>query len=81
MFDQVLNTHLNAATKGVIEKLKLEKFLYLLQILYTDHKFITGSVTWAYSSVDNRLWKRTSQKRVECFSKTSQQTFVLMKTS
>ena len=52
------------------EKLKLEKFLSLLQILYTDHKFIRSSVTWAYLSVDNHLWKRTSQKRAECFSKT-----------
>ena len=30
---------------------------------------LRSSVTWAYSSVDNHIWKRTSQKHVECFSK------------
>ena len=32
--------------KGVVKwKLKLEKFLSFLQILYTDHKFLRSSVT------------------------------------
>ena len=57
--------------KGVVKwKLKLEKFLSLLQILYTDHKFLRSSVTSANPSLDNRLWKRLSQKRAEYFSKT-----------
>ena len=47
--------------------------------MYTDHKFIRSSVTWAYRSVDNCLWRRKSQKRVECFSKTCyQEQFNLM---
>ena len=41
--------------------------------MYIGHKFIRSSVTWTYPSVDNRIWKRTSQKRVECFSKTCSQ--------
>ena len=86
MFDQVLNTHLNVATKGVVNcKTKTfftiwqERFLSLLPILYPDHKFIRSTITWAYSSEDNRLWKRKSRKPVQSFSKTcSQEQFNLM---
>ena len=51
-----------------LKKVKPEKFLSLLQILYTDHKFLTGSVIKANRSVNNRHWKRnvlnTSRRRV-----------------
>ena len=54
------------------EKLKIlkpEKFLSLLQILYTDHKFLTGGVIKANCSVNNIHWKRNvfnnSRKRLE----------------
>ena len=52
------------------EKLIFEKLLSSFQILYTDHKFLRRSVTYANPSIDKRLWI-TSRKHFEYISKTS----------